>query len=155
VGNRGLVGRQGGDEFKVLLPGGQDRALLSQLAKTIISTLSQPYTIEGKVVVIGVSVGISCCPQDGETADALIRNADLALYAAKGDGRGVHRFYSSEMHADAEGRRQLEEDLRHALASDGLHLVYQPVVSSKTERVTGYEALLRWIHPVRGEISPS
>ena len=155
VGNRGLVGRQGGDEFKVLLPGGQDRAHLSQLAKTIISTLSQPYTIEGKVVVIGVSVGISCCPQDGETADALIRNADLALYAAKGDGRGVHRFYSSEMHADAEGRRQLEEDLRHALASDGLHLVYQPVVSSKTERVTGYEALLRWIHPVRGEISPS
>ena len=155
VGNRGLVGRQGGDEFKVLLPGGQDRTLLSQLAKTIIGTLSQPYMIEGKVVVIGVSVGISCCPQDGETADALIRNADLALYAAKGDGRGVHRFYSSEMHADAEGRRQLEEDLRHALASDGLHLVYQPVVSSRTERVTGYEALLRWTHPVRGDISPA
>ena len=155
AGDRGLVGRQGGDEFKVLLPGRHDRALLSQLSTMIINTLSQPYMIEGKAVVIGVSIGISCCPHDGDTADALIRNADLALYAAKGDGRGVHRFYSSEMHADAEGRRQLEEDLRHALASDGLHLVYQPVVSSRTERVTGYEALLRWTHPVRGEISPS
>ena len=155
VGDRGLVGRQGGDEFKILLPGRNDRALLSQLAHTIINTLSQPYTIEGKAVVIGVSIGISACPHDGDTADALIRNADLALYAAKGDGRGVHRFYSSEMHADAEDRRQLEEDLRHALAADGLHLVYQPVVSSRTERITGYEALLRWNHPTRGAISPS
>jgi EAL domain-containing protein (putative c-di-GMP-specific phosphodiesterase class I) len=78
-------------------------------------------------VVIGVSIGISACPHDGDTADALIRNADLALYAAKGDGRGIHR----------------------------LHLVYQPVVSSRTERITGYEALLRWNHPVRGAISPA
>ena len=68
------------------------------------------------------------------TADALIRNADLALYAAKGNGRGVHRFYSSDMHADAEDRRALEEDLRHALAADGMHLAYQPVVSSRTEK---------------------
>jgi diguanylate cyclase (GGDEF)-like protein len=155
VSDRGLVGRQGGDEFKILLPGRHDRAFLAQLAQTIINSLSQPYTVEGTAVVIGVSIGISACPHDGDTADALIRNADLALYAAKGDGRGVHRFYSSEMHADAEDRRKLEEDLRHALASDGLHLVYQPVVSSRTERITGYEALLRWNHPVRGAISPA
>ena len=155
VGDRGLVGRQGGDEFKILLPGRHDRAFLAQLAQTIINSLSQPYTVEGTAVVIGVSIGISACPHDGDTADALIRNADLALYAAKGGGRGVHRFYSSEMHADAEDRRKLEEDLRHALASDGLHLVYQPVVSSRTERITGYEALLRWNHPVRGAISPA
>ena len=155
VGDRGLVGRQGGDEFKILLPGRQDQTMLAQLAQNIIATVSQPYSIEGTAVVIGVSIGISSCPQDGVTADALIRNADLALYAAKGNGRGVHRFYSSDMHADAEDRRALEEDLRHALAADGLHLVYQPVVSSKTERITGYEALLRWNHPVRGAISPA
>ncbi len=155
VGSRGLVGRQGGDEFKILLPGHHDRHAIAQMARTIIVSLSRPYSIEGTVVVIGASIGISACPQDGVTADALIRNADLALYAAKGDGRGVHRFYSSEMHANAEDRRQLEEDLRHALASDALYLVYQPVVSSKTERITGYEALLRWNHPVRGAISPA
>ena len=106
-------------------------------------------------MVIGVSIGISFCPEDGVTADALIRNADLALYKAKGDGRGVYRFYSADMHADAEDRRQLEQDLRHALTADGLHLVYQPIVSSTTERITGYEALLRWDHPVRGAISPA
>ncbi|MET0250016.1 MAG: EAL domain-containing protein, partial [Sphingobium sp.] len=155
VGEQGLVGRQGGDEFKVLLPGRHDPAQLTMLAQAIIASLAQPYMIEGTSVVIGVSIGISSCPQDGKTADALIRNADLALYAAKGDGRGVHRFYSSEMHADAEDRRRLEEDLREALAGNRLHLVYQPVVSSKTERITGYEALLRWNHPVRGPISPA
>ncbi|NIJ15680.1 putative bifunctional diguanylate cyclase/phosphodiesterase [Sphingobium vermicomposti] len=155
VGSRGLVGRQGGDEFKILLPGHHDRQAIEQMARTIIVSLSRPYSIEGTVVVIGASIGISACPQDGVTADALIRNADLALYAAKGDGRGIHRFYSSEMHANAEDRRQLEEDLRHALASDALYLVYQPVVSSTTERITGYEALLRWNHPVRGAISPA
>ncbi|WP_420145808.1 EAL domain-containing protein [Sphingobium sp.] len=155
VGEKGLVGRQGGDEFKILLPGRQDQTVLAHLSQAIISAISQPYSIEGTAVVIGVSIGISCCPHDGVTADAMIRNADLALYAAKGDGRGVHRFYSSEMHADAEDRRQLEEDLRRALVADGLHLVYQPVVSSKTEQVTGYEALLRWNHPIRGPISPA
>jgi len=155
VGDRGLVGRQGGDEFKVLLPGRHDPAQLSMLAQAIIASVSQPYMIEGTSVVIGVSIGISSCPEDGKSADALIRNADLALYAAKGDGRGVHRFYSSDMHADAEDRRRLEEDLREALTANGLHLVYQPVVSSKTERITGYEALLRWDHPVRGPISPA
>ena len=155
VGNKGLVGRQGGDEFKILLPGRHDNTVLAHLAQAIISSIAQPYSIDGTAVVIGVSIGISCCPTDGVTADAMIRNADLALYAAKGDGRGVHRFYSSDMHADAEDRRALEEDLRRALAADGLHLVYQPVVSSKTEHVTGYEALLRWNHPVRGPISPA
>lgn len=155
VGDKGLVGRQGGDEFKILLPGRPDKITLDHLARAIITDVSQPYMIGSSAVVIGVSIGISFCPQDGVTAEELIRNADLALYAAKGDGRGVYRFYSPEMHADAEDRRQLEEDLRKALVENGLHLVYQPVVSSKTEQITGYEALLRWQHPVRGAISPT
>jgi diguanylate cyclase (GGDEF)-like protein len=155
IGDRGRVGRLGGDEFKVVLPGRLDGQQLGAMADAIIESLSQPYAIENNQVVIGVSIGIAICPDHGVTADAMIRNADLALYAAKGDGRGVYRFYSAEMHADAEDRRQLEEDLRRALVEDGLHLVYQPVVSAATEQVTGYEALLRWLHPVRGLISPT
>ncbi len=155
IGDRGRVGRLGGDEFKVVLPGRIDRVQLAHLADVIIASVSQPYSIDGSQVVIGASIGIAICPDDGINADAMIRNADLALYAAKGDGRGNHKFYSADMHADAEDRRQLEEDLRNALASKGLHLVYQPVVSSATEQITGYEALLRWEHPTRGAISPS
>jgi diguanylate cyclase (GGDEF)-like protein/PAS domain S-box-containing protein len=155
IGERGRVGRLGGDEFKVVVPGRIDRATLGAVANAIITSLSQPYSIEGNQVVIGASIGIAICPDHGMTAEAMIRNADLALYKAKGDGRGIYRFYSSEMHADAEDRRQLEEDLRSALAADGLHLVYQPVVSAATEQISGYEALLRWQHPTRGLISPT
>ncbi|RVT43698.1 putative bifunctional diguanylate cyclase/phosphodiesterase [Sphingobium algorifonticola] len=155
IGERGRVGRLGGDEFKVVLPGATDRRMLATLADAVIASLSQPYAIDGHQVVIGASVGIALCPADGVTTDALIRNADLALYAAKGDGRGVHRFYAADMHADAEDRRQLEHDLRQALAADGLRLVYQPVVSAAQERISGFEALLRWEHPVRGAISPA
>lgn len=155
VSDRGVVGRLGGDEFKVVLPGFVDRPKLGVLADAIIASLSQPYIIDGTQVVIGASVGISLCPDDGTTSDELIRNADLALYAAKGDGRGVHRFYSPEMHADAEDRRKLEDDLRAALAEGALHLVYQPVVSAKSEKIIGFEALLRWDHPTRGAISPA
>ncbi|CAN5364145.1 EAL domain-containing protein [soil metagenome] len=155
IDDRGRVGRLGGDEFKVVMPGRFDRQTLGALSENIIASLSQPYQIDGNQVVIGASIGIAICPDHGVTADAMIRNSDLALYAAKGDGRGTYKFYSSEMHADAEDRRKLEEDLRGALSSDGLHLVYQPVVSSATEQVTGYEALLRWMHPSRGLISPT
>lgn len=155
VGDKGRVGRLGGDEFKVVMPGLTDRAALSALAMAIIDALAQPYSVDGSKVLIGASIGVAIAPDDGVTTEALIRNADLALYAAKGDGRGVHRFYAAAMHADAEDRRQLESDLRQALVNDGLHLAYQPVVSATTERITGFEALLRWNHPVRGPISPA
>ena len=155
VCERGMVGRLGGDEFKVVLPGPVERTKLAVLADAIIASLSQPYIIDETQVTIGASVGISTCPEDGTTAESLVRNADLALYAAKDDGRGVHRFYSSQMLADAEDRRQLEDDLRQALNDGGLDLVYQPIVSAKTENLTGFETLLRWNHPVRGPISPA
>ena len=155
VGNVGSVGRLGGDEFQVVLPALVDRAALARLAEKIIHAVSQPYIIEEAQVVIGVSVGIAIAPMDGVDRDTLTRNADLALYEAKDAGRGVWRFYAKEMHADAEDRRRLEQDLRHAISTGGLHVDYQPVVSTATERISGFETLVRWTHPERGPISPT
>lgn len=155
VGDLGRVGRLGGDEFKIILPGRIERARLADLGQRIIDNLSQPYTIEGARVVIGASVGIALSPDDGVTSEAIIRNADLALYAAKDRGRGVYHFYDADLHSDAEQRRQLETDLRDALAHGGLRLTYQPVVATGTERIAGFEALLRWQHPTRGNLSPA
>ncbi|WP_245892396.1 putative bifunctional diguanylate cyclase/phosphodiesterase [Novosphingobium guangzhouense] len=155
VGDRGRVGRLGGDEFQVILHGAQNREGLAHLARRIIENLSQPYTIDEARVTIGASVGIALCPDDGMTADALIRNADLALYAAKGGGRGRHHFYDEDLHSDAKERQQLEQDLRDAIANGALELHYQPQVRTTSEKITGFEALLRWNHPVHGYISPA
>lgn len=155
IGDAGKVGRLGGDEFQIVFPGLIDRPVLGNLAERIIQSVSQPYVIEETQVVIGVSVGIAIAPQDGAVVETLTRNADLALYKAKDHGRGVYRFYSQDMHAEAEDRRQLEQDLRHAINVGGLGVEYQPVVSSITERISGFEALVRWTHPARGPISPA
>lgn len=154
VGRAGRVGRLGGDEFKIIFPGRLDRKLLAQVAAHVIDTISQPYTIEGSRVMIGASVGIAIAPDDGVTSEALIRNADLALYAAKDGGRGRYHFYAPDLHSDAEERRQIEEELREAIGRGQLELYYQPVVQTTTEKITGFEALLRWNHPERGFISP-
>jgi diguanylate cyclase (GGDEF)-like protein len=155
VDKAGRVGRLGGDEFQIIVPGQQRRDQLANLAKRIIETVSQPYSIDGHSVTIGVSVGIALSPDDGVTSEALIRNADLALYAAKDGGRGRHHFYAADLHSDAEERRQLESDLRDALVNGGLELYYQPVVHTTTEKITGFEALLRWTHPKLGPLSPA
>ena len=155
VGDAGLVGRLGGDEFKVLLPGVDNRDTLATLARELIAALSQPYFIAGTSVTIGCSIGIAIAPEHGEDAEELVRNADLALYAAKADGRGVHRFYSEDMLAGARSRKALEDDIRIALNEGGFDLGYQPVVSTLTTQIVGYEALLRWEHPTRGRISPA
>jgi diguanylate cyclase (GGDEF)-like protein len=155
IGEAGLVGRLGGDEFQVLLPGLGNRDRLGELAQTVIESLSQPYFIDGSSISIGVSVGIAIAPEDGTDSETLIRNADLALYAAKGDGRGVHRFFREELLAGARTKKQLEDDLRHALSNQQFHVAYQPVVSTQGERIVGYEALIRWDHPTRGAISPA
>lgn len=154
IGDHGRVGRLGGDEFQVVLPGRHRREDLAQLARQVIDALSEPYSIEGHRVVIGVSVGMALSPDDGVTSEDLIRNTDLALYAAKDGGRGRHHFYAADLHSDAEERRQLEQDLRDALTQGGLELHYQPVIHTVTERITGFEALIRWNHPTRGQISP-
>jgi len=155
VQNDGQVGRLGGDEFNVVLPGIVEKTRLDHLATAIIEDLSRPYIVEGAHVSIGASIGIAIAPADGATADALVRNGDLALYAAKADGKGVHRFYQPEMHASAKDRRLLEMDLRNVLNESGLHVVYQPVVDAQSEATVCFEALVRWNHPTRGPVSPA
>jgi diguanylate cyclase (GGDEF)-like protein/PAS domain S-box-containing protein len=155
IGEHGRVGRLGGDEFQVVLPGRHRREDLAQLAVRVIRDLSEPYSIDGHRVMIGASIGIALSPEDGVTSEAIIRNADLALYAAKDGGRGRHHFYAEDLHSDAEERRQLEQDLRDAITTGGFEVHYQPVVHTATERITGFEALLRWTHPTRGPLSPA
>jgi diguanylate cyclase (GGDEF)-like protein len=155
VAAAGRVGRLGGDEFQIILPGRIERPKLAQVAAHIIESLSHAYSLEGSRVMIGASIGIAIAPDDGVTSEALIRNADLALYAAKDAGRGRFHFYAPDLHSDAEERRQLEEDLRDALAHGQLQLYYQPVVQTTTEKITGFEALLRWNHPQHGFVSPA
>ncbi|MGL5839186.1 MAG: putative bifunctional diguanylate cyclase/phosphodiesterase [Sphingorhabdus sp.] len=155
VGDREKISRLGGDEFQIILQDEDDRGALGDMADRIIKSLSHPYSIDGSRCIIGASVGIAVSPFDGGTAEELVRNADLALYAAKGGGRGRFRFYSSDLLQSAEDRRVLEEDLRDALAHDQIWLAYQPVVNAKTNIVTGFEALIRWNHPERGNISPA
>lgn len=154
VGQTGQVGRLGGDEFQVIVPGRVERRALGQLASDVIHALSQPYSIEGQPVIIGASIGIALSPDDGTTSENLIRNADLALYAAKDLGRGRFHFYAQDLHTEAESRARLEQDLRDAIADDQLQLFYQPVISTATEHIVGFEALLRWQHPQNGWIPP-
>ncbi|HYD24037.1 MAG TPA: EAL domain-containing protein [Croceibacterium sp.] len=148
------IGRLGGDEFQIIIPDTDDRGKLGELAQRIIQMISQPYSIEGSRAIIGTSVGIAIAPYDGLEVDELIKSADLALYAAKGGGRGQYRFYSNDLKDSAHERREIEEDLRDALTRGELRLHYQPVVRATDNVVTGFEALMRWNHPERGPISP-
>ncbi|HMT44265.1 MAG TPA: EAL domain-containing protein, partial [Chakrabartia sp.] len=154
VGDRGEIGRLGGDEFQIILPDLDDRGKLGELATKIIQIISLPYAIDNERAVIGTSVGIAIAPYDGLEKDDLLRGSDLALYAAKNGGRGQFRFYSTDLKDEAEEARLLEDDLREALVNDQLELHYQPVVRTKDHMVVGLEALMRWEHPERGPISP-
>lgn len=155
VGSSGKAGRLGGDEFQVILPGIFTQEELAHQASRIIEEISQPFMIEGNRVSIGVSIGVALSQGDGLVAEDLIRNADLALYAAKDGGRGQYRFYADDLLSDARERQQLEDDLRDAIAEGGLELHYQPQVRVTTEKIVGFEALLRWKHPRLGPISPA
>ncbi|MEO8547904.1 MAG: EAL domain-containing protein, partial [Sphingomicrobium sp.] len=154
MGDHGQVGRLGGDEFKAVLPGTVDIGFLEPLARTLIEQVSRPYNIEGHKVKIGASVGIAIGDPGRACADSLIRNADLALYAAKGAGRGKHCFYEPAMHSDLTDRQVLEDDLRQAIERGELWVAYQPIIRCAGEEICGFEALVRWTHSVRGPISP-
>jgi len=155
VGQSGEVCRLGGDEFQIMLPDCDDRGVLGDLANKIIGSLSQPYSVEGNRCIIGASIGVAISPFDGLSSEDIVKSADLALYEAKGNGRGRFRFYSSGLQQSAEDRRLLEEHLRDAIGKGELELAYQPIVNAKTNIVEGFEALMRWNHPERGQISPA
>jgi diguanylate cyclase (GGDEF)-like protein len=155
MGNHGQVGRLGGDEFQAVFPGTTDIGLLESLARTLIEQASRPYSIEGHKVTIGASVGIAIGDPGRASADALVRNADLALYAAKAAGRGKHRLYENSMHSEAAERQLLENDLRQAIERGELSVHYQPIVRAAGEEISGFEALVRWQHPVRGAVGPA
>ena len=139
VGKLGQVGRLGGDEFQVVLPATSSKDDLAKLAQGIIESLSRPYTINGTAVSIGASVGIVTSDYDDRTSDDLMRDADLALYAAKAAGKGCFRFFEPEMHEAARERQLMESDLRVALEKGQLRVVFQPSVNASSEAVTGFE----------------
>jgi diguanylate cyclase (GGDEF)-like protein len=149
------IARMGGDEFAIVQVAIMQPAEATALAHRIIETVRAPFDLDGTQVVIGTSVGIAVGPADGTAPDQLIRNADLALYRAKSDGRGTYRFFEREMDAQMQVRRVLEQDLRKALAAGEFELHYQPVVNLASNDVSGFEALIRWRHPERGMVPPA
>ncbi len=150
-----MVARFGGDEFAVLQIGLAGPHEAGMLAERIVTLLSEPYDIEGHQVVIGASVGIALAPGDGETAEQLLGNADMALYQAKEGGRRNFCFFQPGMGANLRAQHTLGLDLRNALAAGELEVYYQPLVTLETGAISGFEALLRWHHPLRGMVGPS
>jgi diguanylate cyclase (GGDEF)-like protein len=149
-----FLARFGGDEFAILsAPSGAGGP--ESLADRIAQAFSVPFNIDGQGIRVTASVGIALAPEHGEAADELMRHADIALYEAKNSGRDRAVFFSSGMAKDVEDRRTIELDLRTAIEHDELRLHYQPIVSCRTGAIVGAEALLRWTHPIRGEMSPA
>ena len=149
------IARLGGDEFAVIRPGVARPEDVVTVADRIVSVIGEPYQVDGHEVVVGTSVGIAMAPVDGTTADQLLKNADMALYRAKEDGRRAYRFFEPDMDARLQARRRLEIDLRAALLHGQFELYYQPVVDIARHQVSGFEALIRWNHPQRGLVGPA
>ncbi len=149
------VARLGGGEFAILQVGLDRPEEAGELARRIVDVLAAPYGIDGQQVAIGASVGIAVAPGDATGCDALLRNADLALYRAKLEGRGTYCFFEPEMDRERQARQAVEFDLRNASFDGELVLFYQPLVNLADDSICGVEALLRWIHPTRGMISPA
>jgi len=155
VGDHGLVARFGGDEFAILQIVGEQPKAARLLAERVLEVVGEPYGLDGQHVVAGTSIGIAIAPHDGLGPDQLLKNADMALYRAKSDGRGVFRFFEKEMDAEVQARRFVELDLHSAVDADEFELFYQPLIDLGTNQIVACEALLRWNHPARGLISPA
>ena len=149
------VARLGGDEFAIIQAAVGRPEPARSLARRIIEALAAPFQIGGNPVSIGASIGISMAPTDGRSYDVLLKNADLALYRAKAEGRNALRFFERTMDERQQARRLIELDLREALAQDQLELDYQPVFEVAEDKIRGFEALVRWRHPIRGLVAPS
>ncbi|NVN84460.1 MAG: EAL domain-containing protein [Rhodopseudomonas sp.] len=155
IGDQGMAARLGGDEFAVLQRGPCRPGGANALALIVTEALSAPYDLSENQVVVGACIGIAISPGDASTSDDLLKCADMALYGAKAAGRGTHRFFEPEMNARVRARRQLEVDLRAALAEKQFEMFYQPIVSVSSNEVIAFEALIRWRHPGRGMVSPA
>ncbi|HZE52959.1 MAG TPA: EAL domain-containing protein [Bradyrhizobium sp.] len=150
-----LVARLGGDEFAVIQTNAGNVADVVEFVTRIHEAIRQPYQCLGHQLSTDASIGIALAPRDGTDLDQLIKNADLAMYGAKADGRRTHRFFEPAMDARAKAQLTMQQDLRQALVDGGFEIHYQPVVDLGNDVVTGCEALLRWRHPERGMISPA
>ncbi|MDA9505481.1 diguanylate cyclase [Bradyrhizobium sp. CCBAU 11386] len=150
-----LIARLGGDEFAVIQTGIQSSAEVLSFVTRIYQAIRQPYHCLGHQLSTDASIGIALAPQDGTDLDQLVKNADLAMYGAKAEGRRTHRFFEPAMDASARARLSMEQDLRQALVNGGFEIHYQPLVDLRSGEVSGCEALLRWRHPERGGISPA
>ena len=148
------VSRLGGDEFAIIQDGVKDPAHMGALATRIVEVIGEPFHLDGQDVVVSASVGIATAPHDAADPDSLLKYADMALYAAKTDGRRTFRFFEPDMDARLHARRALEIDLRAAFVREEFELYYQPTLDLASEAVIGFEALLRWNHPERGLVSP-
>src|SRR5262249_4135506 len=149
-----MIARLGGDEFAVIRPGVARPEEVIAVAERIVKVLGEPYRLDGHEVTVGASVGIARAPGDGTSADQLLKNADMALYRAKADGRRTYRFFEPEMDARLQARRRLEVDLRAALQQGEFELHYQPVVKAARRQVSGVEGLICWNQPLRGVVLP-
>jgi diguanylate cyclase (GGDEF)-like protein len=148
------LARLGGDEFAIMIPSLESRAELQVLASRLVEAVLKPYEIDGYQIRTSISIGIAIGPDDGNSADDLLIAADLALYAVKAGGRGSYKFYQSSMSKEFNERRQIEIDLREAIERNELELYYQPIVDLRRKVITGFEALVRWHHPVNGVVAP-
>ena len=150
TGGSDTLARLGGDEFVILQAGIDTPADAESLAQRVITAIDRPFDLVANPIVVSTSIGIAVAPRDGTSTEELMRNADMALYAAKADGRATYRFFEPEMDQQLQARHQLETDLRSALGKGEFELFYQPQVDAISEQITGCEALLRWRHPTRG-----
>jgi diguanylate cyclase (GGDEF)-like protein len=149
-----LVARLGGDEFAIIQMNIDRPEASSDLAQRLIQIIGAPYLIDGHNIVVGASIGVTIAPADGLDVDQLLKNADLALYRAKSQGRGTFSFFEQEMDIRLKARRQLEKELRGALEAGEFEVNYQPLFNIAAGRISGFEALLRWHHPIRGVVLP-
>lgn len=150
-----ILARLGGDEFAIILPNTTDSSFAEKIAQQLIDCIGEPIEIGLDILSIGASIGIAMAPADGVEAGQIMRNADLALYRAKNDGRRTYRMFEEEMDKRSQERRVLEFDLGMALAKNELELCYQPLMNVESGEPTGFEALIRWNHPLRGQIPPA
>lgn len=146
------IARVGADEFQIILPDLDDRGRLGEIAKKIITLLSQPYSLAGGRTVVGASIGMAIAPYDGINREELVRSAAIALDAAQSRGGGQFSFYSNDLQSDVQTRANLAGELKEALGKGEISLRYQPIVDAGNDRIVGFEALMRWHHPERGDV---